>query len=174
MFRDDHTQILSQIQLFLVDEVNHYLMRRLNATFYFKFQVHILNESRGSTLEVVISRMKLRGSGVRFVLVSATVPNIDDVAAWIENSSNGPAQIFEVTKALQSWNVRPLFQILLQFGEEYRPCKLKRFVYGITRAKTMNDWIFSSILDQRLFEIMQRHSVNKPTLVFCPTRKGAC
>ena len=102
MFRDDHTQILSQIQLFLVDEVNHYLMRRLNATFYFKFQVHILNESRGSTLEVVISRMKLRGSGVRFVLVSATVPNIDDVAAWIENSSNGPAQIFEVTKALQS------------------------------------------------------------------------
>lgn len=45
--------------------------------------------------------MKLRGSGVRFVLVSATVPNIDDVAAWIENSSNGSAQIFEVTETVQ-------------------------------------------------------------------------
>ena len=100
MLREDHTQILSQIQLFLVDEVSQYLMRQSNTTSSFIFQVHILNESRGSTLEVVISRMKLRGSGVRFVLVSATVPNIVDVAAWIENSSNGPAQNFEVTKPL--------------------------------------------------------------------------
>jgi ATP-dependent DNA helicase HFM1/MER3 len=58
--------------------------------------VHILNESRGSTLEVVISRMKARGSNVRFLLVSATVPNIDDVASWIGNSNNGPAKTFEV------------------------------------------------------------------------------
>jgi Lhr-like helicase len=60
-------------------------------------QVHILNESRGSTLEVVVSRMKTRGSAVRFVAVSATVPNIDDVAHWIENrSSNGAAATFQV------------------------------------------------------------------------------
>ena len=69
-----------------------------------------------------------------------------------------------------------MFRILIfeQFGEENRPCKLKRFVYGIARAKTMNDWIFSSILEQKLFGIMQQHSVNKPTLIFCPTRKGMC
>lgn len=101
MLRDDHAQTLSQIQLFLVDEVSHLLMHCSNVTFWPISQVHILNESRGSTLEVVISRMKLRGSGVRFVLVSATVPNIDDVAAWIENSSNGSAQIFEVTETVQ-------------------------------------------------------------------------
>lgn len=47
------------------------------------YQVHILNESRGSTLEVCIARMKLRGSAVRFILVSATAPNIGDIAAWI-------------------------------------------------------------------------------------------
>jgi ATP-dependent DNA helicase HFM1/MER3 len=59
--------------------------------------VHILNESRGSTLEVVISRMKLRGEAVRFVLVSATVPNIIDVANWIGDGERGAsAKVFEV------------------------------------------------------------------------------
>ena len=56
-----------------------------------------MNEARGSTLEVVISRMKARGSSVRFILVSATVPNIRDVAAWIgKGSSQGPATVLEV------------------------------------------------------------------------------
>ena len=70
-------------------------------------QVHILNESRGSTLEVVISRMKLRGSSVRFILVSATVPNIEDVADWIgiggssERRSRG-ARVYEVRPTLSS------------------------------------------------------------------------
>lgn len=60
-------------------------------------QVHLLNETRGSTLEVVVSRMKLRGTSVRFVVVSATVPNIQDVAEWVGNhTGNGPATIKEV------------------------------------------------------------------------------
>lgn len=45
-------------------------------------QVHILHEPRGATLEVCISRMKTR-TRPRFVMVSATVPNIEDIAAWI-------------------------------------------------------------------------------------------
>ncbi|KAJ7827539.1 hypothetical protein B0H14DRAFT_2814688 [Mycena olivaceomarginata] len=76
-------------------------------------QVHILNESRGSTLEVVISRMKTRGSAVRFVLVSATVPNIKDIAAWIGNKRRDGA----------SYRFR--------FGEDFRPCKLTRHVIGL-------------------------------------------
>jgi ATP-dependent DNA helicase HFM1/MER3 len=61
-------------------------------------QVHILNETRGSTLEVVTSRMKLRRPTVRFVLVSATVPNIRDVADWIGSGAGKqePAMVFEV------------------------------------------------------------------------------
>jgi ATP-dependent DNA helicase HFM1/MER3 len=60
--------------------------------------VHVLNESRGSTLEVVVCRMKTRGSGVRFVAVSATVPNIDDVAHWIASrNSNGAAATLQVS-----------------------------------------------------------------------------
>ncbi|KAG1778474.1 hypothetical protein EV702DRAFT_154436 [Suillus placidus] len=135
---DDHSRILSQIKLFLVDEV------------------HILNESRGSTLEVVVSRMKARGSDVRFLLVSATVPNIEDVASWIGSnhaSSDHPGQIF-------------------QFGDEYRPCRLTRFVYGVVKPRGQNDFAYAHTLDARLFAVLQQHAVDKPILVFCPTRKG--
>ncbi|KAJ6490602.1 Sec63 Brl domain-containing protein [Mycena vitilis] len=132
----DHGQILSQIQLFLVDEV------------------HILNESRGSTLEVVISRMKARGSAVRFALVSATVPNIKDIAAWIGNKRrDDAATIFE-------------------FGEDFRPCKLTRHVVGLPRARGDNDFAFTRKLDYKLFGALQTHSVGKPILVFVSTRKG--
>ena len=63
-------------------------------------QIHILNETRGATLEVVISRMKTRSQGrVRFVLVSATVPNIADVAGWIQSGGDctAPATVFQVS-----------------------------------------------------------------------------
>ncbi|KAF7363796.1 ATP-dependent DNA helicase MER3 [Mycena sanguinolenta] len=132
----DHGQILSQIQLFLVDEV------------------HILNESRGSTLEVVISRMKSRGSAVRFVLVSATVPNIHDIAAWIGNKRRDDAAT------------------VFQFGEDFRPCKLTRHVIGVPRARTDNDFSFTRKLDYKVFSALQTHSIGKPILVFVSTRKG--
>ncbi|KAF8798145.1 P-loop containing nucleoside triphosphate hydrolase protein [Phlegmacium glaucopus] len=133
----DHHQILRQIQLLMVDEV------------------HILNESRGSTLEVVTSRMKFRGSEVRFMLVSATVPNIGDIAAWIGSGvrESEPAHVYE-------------------FGDDYRPCKLTRHVVGLPRRHGQNDFQFAKILDFKLFSIIQQYSVGKPTLVFCSTRKG--
>ena len=40
----------------------------------------MLKEKRGAILEVVVSRMKQLGSQLRFLALSATVPNIDDVA----------------------------------------------------------------------------------------------
>ncbi|KAH7889514.1 hypothetical protein F5I97DRAFT_1994977 [Phlebopus sp. FC_14] len=131
---DDHFRILSQIRLFLV---------------------HILNESRGSILEVVVSRMKARGSAIRFLLVSATVPNIEDVASWIgsNHDSNWPATIF-------------------QFGEEFRPCKLTKLVYAVAKPKGQNDFAYAHTIDCRLFSVLQRHSAKKPILIFCPTRKG--
>lgn len=43
-------------------------------------QVHMLKERRGATLEVVVSRMRQISDKIRFVALSATVPNIQDVA----------------------------------------------------------------------------------------------
>ncbi|KAL6301584.1 P-loop containing nucleoside triphosphate hydrolase protein [Sparassis latifolia] len=132
----DYGQILSQIQLFLVDEV------------------HILNESRGSTLEVIISRMKTRGSSVRFIVVSATVPNIEDVASWIGNGLPGGSAAIK------------------QFGEEFRPCKLTKIVHAYSKKKDLNDFAFQRMLDMKLYSILEQHSVDKPMLVFGTSRKG--
>lgn len=44
--------------------------------------------------------MKSLGLGVRFLLVSATVPNICDIADWVGNPFEGtgfPAAVFEVS-----------------------------------------------------------------------------
>ena len=47
--------------------------------------------------------MKLRGSAVRFIMVSATVPNVQDVAAWVGADREGtPAQVFEVRGSFNS------------------------------------------------------------------------
>ncbi|KAK8068678.1 P-loop containing nucleoside triphosphate hydrolase protein [Apiospora phragmitis] len=61
----DHHRLLSMVRLVLIDEI------------------HILNDSRGATLEAVVSRMKTSGANVRFVGLSATVPNIEDIATWL-------------------------------------------------------------------------------------------
>ncbi|KAL5532870.1 HFM1 [Sanghuangporus sanghuang] len=133
----DHGDFLSEIKLFLVDEV------------------HVLNEPRGSTLEVIISRMKARASNIRFIMVSATVPNIRDIADWIGNPSidgNASATVFE-------------------FGEDYRPCKITRHIYGFTR-KNQNDFQFSRTLDYKVYSALEQHACGKPILIFCSTRKG--
>ncbi|KAF5357923.1 hypothetical protein D9756_001436 [Leucocoprinus leucothites] len=133
----DNCSILAQIQLFLVDEV------------------HILNESRGSTLEVVISRMKARNESMRFLLVSATVPNIRDIANWICSNRDSSTACR-----------------VLEFGEEYRPCKLARFVVGVPRSPKQNEFQYATALDTQLFPVLQQYSVMKPILIFCSTRKG--
>jgi len=65
-------------------------------------EVHLLDsEGRGGVLEVTISRLR-RLCAPRIVALSATMPNIDDVAGWLE----APAEA------------------TFEFGEEYRPVEL--------------------------------------------------
>ncbi|GAA5941043.1 DNA helicase [Sporobolomyces koalae] len=131
----DHNRILSELQLFCVDEVHS-----------------VGTDVRGAVLEVVVSRMKTLGTFTRFVAVSATVPNIKDVALWLSNPSDGePAKVFE-------------------FGEEFRPCPLQKIVYGYN--KSSNDFAFAKNLNLELFSLVKKHSKGNPVLVFCSTRKG--
>lgn len=131
----DYSKLFKLIKLLLIDEI------------------HILRDNRGSTLEVVVTRMKKICHPLRIIALSATVPNIQDVSGWIKFNS-----------------ASDLNAVTLVFGEEYRPVKLEKCVYGY--KQTMNDFVFDSYLNSKLVEILREHSKDKPVLIFCPTRNS--
>ena len=76
-------------------------------------EVHLLDsESRGGVLEVTVSRLR-RISAPRVVALSATMPNIGDVADWLDAP---PETTFE-------------------FGDEYRPVDLQTGVKTYTHGE---------------------------------------
>ena len=133
----DHEKLMRLIRVFLIDEV------------------HILREDRGATLEAVVSRIKSIGTDVRFVALSAMVPNFNDIAAWLgKNSSESD------TPAANE-----------KFGEEFRPVKLQKYVRGYNTSST-NDFGFEKVLDARIPEVIASYCKRKPTMVFCATRNS--
>ncbi|KAF2021045.1 hypothetical protein BU24DRAFT_361636, partial [Aaosphaeria arxii CBS 175.79] len=133
----DHEKLMRLIRLFLIDEV------------------HILKDERGAILEAVVSRMKAIGTDVRFVALSATVPNIEDVASWLGKNAAAPH------KAAMMEN----------FGEEFRPVKLQKYVCGFPTSG--NDFQFDNFLDKKLVELIPKYSERKPIMIFCFTRASA-
>ncbi|KAF3896201.1 ATP-dependent DNA helicase [Trichophyton interdigitale] len=133
----DHMKLMQLIKLVLIDEV------------------HILKEARGATLEAVVSRMKSVNSNVRFVALSATVPNSEDIATWLGKDPTN--------QHLPAHRER--------FGEEFRPVRLQKFVYGY--QANGNDFAFDKVCETKLPEVLAKHSSKKPILVFCCTRNSA-
>lgn len=157
-FRSDE---VSRLRLLMIDEV------------------HILHEERGPTLEVVVTRMKkVTHDQARIVAVSASVPNIKDVARWIGPKDGAEldfeggvdampkADVFEVSERARGCGVDA--DPAPQFGDEYRPVPLTRKTYGYDAP---SEWTLGSKLDKELFSILTRHSDGLPVLIFCPTRK---
>nr|XP_015210859.1 PREDICTED: probable ATP-dependent DNA helicase HFM1 isoform X2 [Lepisosteus oculatus]XP_015210860.1 PREDICTED: probable ATP-dependent DNA helicase HFM1 isoform X2 [Lepisosteus oculatus] len=140
--------LVQLVRLFLIDEV------------------HVVkDETRGATLEVVVSRMKAMRSSlshgaqtpesktsVRFVAVSATIPNIKDIADWLSDGGE-PA-------------------VCLEMDEEHRPVKLRKVVLGFPCSSNQTEFKFDLSLNYKIASIIQTYSDQKPTLVFCATRKG--
>ncbi|CAG9465162.1 unnamed protein product [Pedinophyceae sp. YPF-701] len=119
-------------------------------------EVHMLGSDRGPTLEAVIARLKLAAqsappdlavAGVRFVAVSATIPNADSIAKWL---GVAPAN-------------------LRKFGNEVRATDLRVQVLGYGAAK--NEFLFDMNLTRHVFKCIQDFSKGKPALVFCTSRK---
>jgi ATP-dependent DNA helicase HFM1/MER3 len=133
----DHEKLMRLIRVFLIDEV------------------HILKEDRGATLEAVVSRMKSIGTDVRFVALSATVPNFNDIATWLGKSSTDPDSPATNEK----------------FGEEFRPVKLRKHVCGYA-SNTNNEFGFEKVLDTKIKDVIATYSEGKPIMVFCATRNS--
>lgn len=132
----DHGKLLEMVKLFLIDEV------------------HILSDPRGATLEAVVSRMKTIGANVRFLALSATVPNSQDIAVWLgKDHTNSHLPAHRET-----------------FGEHFRPVKLQKHVYG--NDGPQNDFAFDKTLDGNLLKLIAKHTHKKPMMVFCFTKKS--
>ena len=132
----DYIKLLQMVKLFLIDEV------------------HILKDSRGATLEAVVSRMKSIGAQVRFVSLSATVPNSQDIAVWLgRDHANGHLPAHREV-----------------FGEEFRPVKLQKHVYGF--EGNANGFAFDTMLESKMLVLVAKHTHKKPIMVFCFTRRS--
>jgi len=105
------------------------------------------SDQRGSTLEAVVCRLKLRLPSARILAVSATICNPDDISAWLG-----------APKALT-------------FDSSYRPVPLRLEVVGFEQRT--NDFIFDRNLERELRPLILANWNYRPTLVFCATRKGA-
>lgn len=88
-------------------------------------EVHLLAEERGATLEVIVSRMRSANPEIRFVAVSATVPNIEDVAVWLGPGKASPDR--PVSKDADGKPLPPMARVM-KFGDEFRPVPLQKYV----------------------------------------------
>ncbi|XP_069103658.1 probable ATP-dependent DNA helicase HFM1 [Argopecten irradians] len=142
----DNKCIVQSVCLFLIDEI------------------HVLNDSvRGATIEAVISRMKTVSLGhsnresqlpkLRFIAVSATIPNIEDIAEWM--GENQQAATF------------------YKMDDSFRPVRLRKVVLGFPFDEQKGSGFhFDMSLSYKLGGIINTYSDGKPALVFCSTRKG--
>ena len=117
-------------------------------------EVHLLADERGAVIESVVSRLhrlvESRQRQVRIVALSATLPNYDDVANFLQVPERG----------------------IFYFGPEHRPVPLQQTFIGLTvnnknralKEKRMNEVCFDIVLDslQRGYQVM----------VFVHSRKG--
>ncbi|KAL4149664.1 hypothetical protein QTP88_003556 [Uroleucon formosanum] len=133
---------LNMIKLFLIDEV------------------HLINDGiRGAILETIVSRTKLipktqpkiNDFTLRFVAVSATVTNVEDIAKWLTNDQNGPAHYLKNT-------------------DDERQVKLQKMVLGYNY--NTSSFKFDFDLTYKLKPLIRQYSNGRPTLIFCSTRKS--
>ncbi|KAF7243483.1 putative ATP-dependent DNA helicase HFM1 [Varanus komodoensis] len=167
-------------------------------------EVHVVkDESRGATLEVVVSRMKTVQSSLlcgfenpdlilsmRFVAVSATIPNAEDqesdamfailgkkvssekMICWEHQLPLSHSKVLALGKIAEwlSDGKRPA--VCLKVDERYRPVKLRKIVLGFPCSSNQTEFKFDLTLNYKVASVIQTYSEQKPTLVFCATRKG--
>ncbi|KAL8568763.1 hypothetical protein ACOMHN_054550 [Nucella lapillus] len=161
----DNRQLFQSICLVCIDEVHIVGHAQRGATVEAVItrmkMVHIVGDAqRGATVEAVITRMKMvhtlstgpSARPVRFVAVSATLPNTEDIGEWLSSHSSQAA--------------------IFKLGEEYRPVRLQRVVLGYPFSEGSSEFRFDLNLTYKLHSVIDSYSHGKPTLVFCSSRKS--
>jgi ATP-dependent DNA helicase HFM1/MER3 len=128
-------------------------------------EIHLLNEERGAVLEGLITRLKMAQlkeakprpqncspiASLRFVALSATIPNAKDIARWLNNAE------------------------CLEFDSSYRPVPLTVYVEGFRTSGSTgncNQFFFDKNLNNKILPFIEHYSKNRPCLIFCNSRKS--
>jgi replicative superfamily II helicase len=85
---------------------------------------------------------------IRFIAVSGTIPNADDVAQWLDVP---PSRLFV-------------------FSDADRPVPLATHVLSVP-SSSRNTFQFDKLLTYKLLPTLRQYSDGKPALVFCSTRR---
>lgn len=132
----DNAKLMNMIKLFLVDEV------------------HILKDTRGATLEAIVSRMKAVGNSIRFIALSATIPNSEDIATWLTRNEQA----------------RHLPAIREVFDDSFRPVQLKKHILG--HDGSYNAFAFDAALTEKIPDVVSRYGKRRPVMIFCQTKES--
>ncbi|KAG6929225.1 HFM1, ATP dependent DNA helicase -like protein, partial [Chelydra serpentina] len=62
--------------------------------------------------------------------------------------------------------------VCLKIDESHRPVKLRKIVLGFPCSVNQTEFKFDLTLNYKIASVIQTYSEQKPTLVFCATRKG--
>eukprot|EP00002_Diphylleia_rotans_P023954 TRINITY_DN471_c0_g2_i6.p1 TRINITY_DN471_c0_g2~~TRINITY_DN471_c0_g2_i6.p1 ORF type:complete len:1922 (+),score=509.87 TRINITY_DN471_c0_g2_i6:33-5798(+) len=114
-------------------------------------EIHLLHDDRGPVLESIISRtirqIERTQEPVRIVGLSATLPNFEDVAAFLRvNPESG----------------------LFHFDNTFRPCPLEQQYIGVTERKAMKRL---QIMNDITYEKVMEQAGKNQVLVFVHSRK---
>ena len=111
-------------------------------------EVHLLDsDDRGGVLEVLVTRMKrIKDDQIRFVALSATMPNVSEVAQWIGASE----------------------ERTFVFDDSYRPVPLKADVFGYNPGK--NKFVDKYIRLYKAVQLIEPHVPDGQALIFVATR----
>ena len=113
-------------------------------------EVHLLHDDRGPVLEAIIARtirtIETTQDPVRFVGLSATLPNYEDVATFLNVKREG----------------------LFHFNNSFRPVPLKQTYIGITEKKAIKRF---QIMNDLVYEKVMEHAGKNQVLIFVHSRK---
>lgn len=114
-------------------------------------EIHLLHDDRGPVLEAIVARtirrMEQLNEPVRIVGLSATLPNYQDVAAFLRVNPNTG---------------------LLYFESSYRPCPLRQEFIGLTETKAIKRL---QLMNEVTYDKVMEHAGKNQIMIFTHSRK---